>query len=271
MPYRKQEALNVLEAIPRPNLRAAWDGEMPDGTVVFIGWQVESSADHYGRRRWAIRYAGHPGLSNPGGRVRERHLRGIRNGERAFLLNAFRKADGSVRYIEDDFFRVELDESDPGVTYAVETARLRLSAWRMEQQVDQNDPVIQATTKEQTFSARRGQGLFRSRVIAMENRCRLTGIDDEVHLRASHIKPWSDSSDRERLDGSNGLLLAPHVDHLFDQGWITFSDSGDLMVTRQLDQRVLEAWGLQQKKNVGNFSPEQRVYLAYHRTEIFKR
>jgi hypothetical protein len=47
-------------------------------------------------------------------------------------------------------------------------------------------------------------------------RCRITGVDRVEHLRASHCKPWRDSSDSERLDGENGLLLTPAIDRVLD-------------------------------------------------------
>jgi predicted restriction endonuclease len=53
----------------------------------------------------------------------------------------------------------------------------------------------------------------------------------EEHLRASHCKPWRDSSNEERLDGENGLLLRPNADHLFDRGFIGFEDNGDVLVS----------------------------------------
>jgi putative restriction endonuclease len=77
---------------------------------------------------------------------------------------------------------------------------------------------IAPTFKEQVVKARRGQGVFRSSVLLTETECRVTRVSDPKHLRASHIKPWRDATDSERLNGSNGLLLSPHIDHLFDQG-----------------------------------------------------
>jgi hypothetical protein len=47
-----------------------------------------------------------------------------------------------------------------------------------------------------------------------ESRCRVTGVDDKAHLRASQITPWKDCTNTEKVHGCNGLLLAPHVDHL---------------------------------------------------------
>jgi putative restriction endonuclease len=79
------------------------------------------------------------------------------------------------------------------------------------------DPSIATTEKQAIVLARRGQGLFRQRVSEIEVRCRVTGVSNPEHLRASHCKPWRDSNNDERLDGENGLLLTPSIDHLFDR------------------------------------------------------
>ena len=119
----------------------------------------------------------------------------------------------------------------------------------------------------QLIKARRGQGVFRQRVVNIEARCRLTGVDATEYLRASHIKPWRKSDDREKLDGNNGLMLAPHVDMLFDSGLISFENDGALIVSSKVDPRVLAAWGIRPNFNAGSFSPPQCVYLEHHRAE----
>jgi putative restriction endonuclease len=93
----------------------------------------------------------------------------------------------------------------------------------------------------------------------------VTGVAERRHLVASHIKPWSKSNDDEKLDGCNGLLLSPHVDHLFDRGLISFSDTGHLLVSKTLKPSVLTAWGIDPSRNVGAFNAEQRRFLADHR------
>lgn len=118
--------------------------------------------------------------------------------------------------------------------------------------------------------ARRGHGIFRKNLEQIERQCRVTGLTDRSHLRASHIKPWRDSDDHEKIDGYNGLLLSPHIDHLFDRGYLSFTDSGDLIVSQRLGSEVADAWGLTLPVNVGAFCPEQRVYLQYHRRRVFK-
>ena len=125
------------------------------------------------------------------------------------------------------------------------------------------------TEKERLIKARDGQGFFRKCVIKNEKLCRVTGVTDERFLIASHIKPWRDSSDTERLDGENGLLLSPHIDALFDKGKITFSDEGYMMVSLSVKQ-ILSSWNINTEMHVGNFSKSQQKYLAYHREKVFK-
>lgn len=131
---------------------------------------------------------------------------------------------------------------------------------------DLNGPL----ERERIIKSRRGQGVFRQNVRAIEKNCRVTGVRQARHLRASHIKPWRLSSDVEKLDGNNGLLLSPHVDQLFDGGWISFSDSGDLLRSIRLDTQVLQRWRIPEFLNVGTFNEKQKRYLAFHRSEIFK-
>lgn len=129
---------------------------------------------------------------------------------------------------------------------------------------------IGPTTKDQLIKSRRGQGIFKANVRLNEKACRVTGVTDPMHLRASHIKPWKDSNDEEKLNGCNGLLLSPHVDHLFDKGLISFSDEGKLLLSPALDLSVLTRWGISVDASYGKFSPEQANFLRYHREAVFK-
>lgn len=133
------------------------------------------------------------------------------------------------------------------------------------------DQTIPQTTRQAVVMARRGQGLFKQNVQHLESRCRVTKVDQIEHLRASHCKPWRDSSNAERLDGSNGLLLTPDVDHLFDRGFISFEDSGKILVSPVAHRESLRRMGLEDALvgNVGAFSEGQRAYLSFHRESVF--
>lgn len=130
---------------------------------------------------------------------------------------------------------------------------------------------IADTEKSALILARRGQGLFKQRVRQVEARCRITGVDRIEHLRASHCKPWRDSSDSQRLDGENGLLLTPSIDHLFDRGFISFEGDGRLLVSPVAHGPSLERMGvpISGRVNVGAFSSGQREYLEFHRERVF--
>jgi hypothetical protein len=122
---------------------------------------------------------------------------------------------------------------------------------------------IPQTEKEQLIKARIGQGIFKTELSKIEDGCRVTGVRNSTFLTASHIKPWCQSNPYEKLDGNNGLLLSPHVDRLFDRGFISFSDEGDILVKDSVKD-VVETWGLS-TKNVGKFNNRQKLYLADHR------
>ena len=131
--------------------------------------------------------------------------------------------------------------------------------------------TLEVTEKLQVIKARIGQGLFRANLEAIEHACRVTGVTNKALLIASHIKPWSKcDNNAERLDGNNGLLLSPHIDKLFDRGWITFTDAGDLLCAEPSIEQALQQWGVELPKNVRPFNSKQARYLAYHRDEIFR-
>lgn len=127
---------------------------------------------------------------------------------------------------------------------------------------------IGTTQITQIINSRRGQGVFKANVRLIENACRVTKISNPKHLIASHIKPWSKSDDTEKLSGFNGLLLAPHIDHLFDKGFISFEGNGNLILSSQLDSSVLNKWSIDKKINVGSFRNEQQQFLEYHRDVV---
>lgn len=147
-----------------------------------------------------------------------------------------------------------------------------LVEWEEHQLVEvQQDHSLSETTRRAVVQARRGQGLFKQRVMQIETRCRLTGVDRPEHLRASHCKPWRDGDNAERLDGENGLLLTPDADHLFDRGFLTFDDAGKILISPVAHVPSLCAMGLDPASlpTAGTFSSGQKRYLAYHRENVF--
>ncbi len=136
-----------------------------------------------------------------------------------------------------------------------------------------SDATLQETERQAIVFARRGQGLFKQRVMAIERACRITGVARQEHLRASHCKPWRDATNEERLDGENGLLLTPSIDHLFDRGFIGFEDNGQVVVSPVAHGDALRRMGVDPDRppRVGMFSAGQRNYLEYHRENVLLR
>ena len=113
-----------------------------------------------------------------------------------------------------------------------------------EGKIEVDNQNITITEKIALRNSRRGQGLFRARVIEIEKCCRVTGLSNEKLLIASHIKSWKSSNNFERLDGSNGLLLSPHIDKLFDKYYISFKKDGSLLVKNKSAKEALKLWGI---------------------------
>lgn len=142
---------------------------------------------------------------------------------------------------------------------------------RIEVAID-TSATIPETERTALVQSRRGQGIFRDNVRSIEHACRITRVERMEHLIASHIQPWRDSSNEQRLDGENGLLLTPTVDHLFDKGFISFENTGQLIVSPVADPVSLERMGIDRdaRVDVGAFSQGQRRYLEFHRENVLR-
>jgi predicted restriction endonuclease len=142
-----------------------------------------------------------------------------------------------------------------------------------EDKIEEN--IIQTVTNETTrlslIESRVGQGRFRKELSKLEKECRITKVDRFEHLIASHIKPWRDGDNDERLDPENGLMLTPTIDHLFDKGFIAFDEKGKVLIAEVADKISLNKMGVPPTVDSMSkgFSKGQRSYLDYHREFIF--
>ncbi|GHB93364.1 HNH endonuclease [Cerasicoccus arenae] len=153
----------------------------------------------------------------------------------------------------------------------IEIALPSLQEWEdRQQQIIAARNELPLTTREALIQSRIGQGLFKQRVGRFERACRITKVDNPTHLIASHIKPWRESDDEERLSAGNGLLLTPSIDHLFDRGFISFADDGELIASPIADKASLKQMGVATDEviHVGQFNTDQKHFLDYHRKEI---
>ena len=171
--------------------------------------------------------------------------------------------------IPDELGRLLIDLSQ-APEIQIPTLKLDDIAFDPEEQGFIADANLKETEKATLVLARRGQGEFRSRVKLIERQCRVTGVSAADLLVASHIKPWKVSDNQEKLDGNNGLFLSPHIDKLFDRGFISFEPTGKMLVSPKLDPEVLEYWGIDPKKNYGRFNADQAYFLKHHNVLEFQ-
>lgn len=115
---------------------------------------------------------------------------------------------------------------------------------------------------------RRGQRIFKDNILKNSQKCVICGIDDISFLHASHIKPWKMSSHKERLDGFNGFLMCPNHDKIFDRGYISFTDNGEILISPRLTNNTKLNMNLNNKIKI-SILPETFKYLKWHRENCF--
>ena len=124
------------------------------------------------------------------------------------------------------------------------------------------------TTRLRLISARLGQGAFRKALLEIwKGRCAVTGCQIEQVLRASHVKPWRDSTNYERLDPHNGVLLAASIDALFDGYLVSFSNEGKMLIDPSIKHVDLVQLGIPEYRTI-NFSSDTKIYLEFHRRKF---
>ena len=131
--------------------------------------------------------------------------------------------------------------------------------------------LARTTEAERLTIQRIGQNLFRAALMAYwGRRCPLTGIPDPALLRASHIVPWAEcSSDAERLDVHNGLLLSSLWDAAFDAGLVGFGDDGSVLISPTLSDSARGALEVTAPRKLAGLSDAHRANLARHRQKYF--
>ena len=130
---------------------------------------------------------------------------------------------------------------------------------------------ISTTDVKTLVNARVGQGDYRKELLRIwNNSCSISGIKNEKILVAGHIKPWRDSDNFERLDPYNGFLLLPNLDKLFDSGFITFKNTGEIIISDEIKQEHFDALGITKQTKVKLFE-QNKQYLDFHRCNIFEK
>jgi 5-methylcytosine-specific restriction protein A len=171
------------------------------------------------------------------------------SGNKRIGIKFFFKRKGAYVPIQPDLFSHDVAVQEPLSLYNIippnETERLGL------------------------VTSRVGQGAYRKRIIhRWEYKCAVTEFDKLDILIASHIKPWSDSNDNERLDVHNGLLLSPTYDALFDRHLISFENNGNIILSDKIEHQAFEKIRVSGKEKIKNLSQFNFSYLDNHRVNL---
>lgn len=125
------------------------------------------------------------------------------------------------------------------------------------------------TERDAIVKSRIGQGLFRDKLIKYWGGCAISNYKNPAILMASHIKPWRVSSNFERLDVYNGLLLLPNYDRLFDLGYISFANNGKIIISSLISKDEYLALGINKEIKLNNIDKTHNKYFEYHRDICF--
>ena len=117
---------------------------------------------------------------------------------------------------------------------------------------------------------RKSQVKYREELYNVFKHCPFTHIDEFKLLIASHIKPHAVSTKREQADPDNGLMLSPLYDKLFDKGFISFKDNGEILISDWLSLHNRELISFEYSPEDLFLNDQRKKYLEYHRENVFK-
>jgi len=210
----------------------------------------------------------------------------LQNGKRVFLFESER--GGSVTYkselefLDADYFETHDTKGNlrVGIKFFFKSkgANLPVQPELFTQGSHVAEPLSKygffppnETERKGLVTSRVGQGAYRKRIIhRWEYRCAVTGFDKLDILIASHIVPWADSNDNERLDVNNGLLLAPNYDALFDKHLISFENNGKIILSDAIELQAYKRIGLTGLEKITNLSSNNCDYLDRHRLRFLE-
>lgn len=269
-------------AAPLYNPRWSWGAFSETKNALFLRvWQDQ--IEERDGESWVQIFWNKISAARPGRGEREQHVNLLRQGAAGYgivceaknpqgLQRAIRSFDsetalrlGTLKETQDGIFaRIEdripialLGEREPDTDLAEDLRAIYAAT------------EVSETVRNALVGARIGQGKFRADVLARWNRrCAVTGIALPQILRASHVKPWRDSSNAERLDPENGLPLVANLDALFDARFISFDDEGAILISSMLEKSVVTMLGVVALKLTRKPSERMRAFLEHHRTRL---
>lgn len=202
-----------------------------------------------------------------------------KNGKRVFLFvgteRSYVQFQGELEFFDADIFpsldsdgkermaiRFFLKRINKEIEYAIGFQKEVFTELYRKRKID----LDLITERQGLVTSRVGQGAYRKSILyRWKYKCAVTNYDRKEILIASHILPWKESNNIERLDVNNGILLSPTYDALFDQKFISFENSGKIILSKKLLKSNYQEIGITGKEAIQNLSHENLKYLEGHR------
>lgn len=205
-------------------------------------------------------------------------------GKRVFMFEYIRSGwvrfESELEFYDADFFETPDRNGDLRIGIKFFFNRIgarpliRPEQMQLEFAAEQPRPIYDivmpnVTEREGLVTSRVGQGAYRKGIIHRWNyQCAVTQFNDPRILIASHIVPWKDASDQERLDVDNGILLSPTYDALFDRHLISFENSGKILLSDQISWDDYKKIGVTGNEKIPSLSLGNKAYLEKHRVKL---
>ncbi|WP_051287318.1 HNH endonuclease [Algoriphagus mannitolivorans] len=207
------------------------------------------------------------------------------HGKRVFLFEYVQRGyvrfESELEFYDADFFNTPDRNGDLrigikfffnriGARPIIRPEQLQLDFEFHSQQEKYEITLPSSTEREGLVTSRVGQGAYRKGIIHRWNyQCAVTEFKDPRVLIASHIVPWKDASDPERLDVDNGILLSPTYDALFDRHLISFENSGKIILSDQISWKDYKKIGVSGQERILGLSSGNKEYLERHSKFLF--
>jgi hypothetical protein len=262
---------------PVQNERWSWGARDHASNRIFLRvWTDQSYFDKDGREWVQVYWV--PPRNSHGDPERLGQIKAIQSGAEGFaILCTAVDTQSRPRKIQsfDDqvVLRLGTFTKDGNGTYAEVIKRIPVSVLTADTVLAQDlveiARTVNRTSREALIAARVGQGQFRADVLKRwQGRCGVTGSETLEIIRASHIKPWRQCTNDERLDSHNGLPLTASLDALFDAGLISFDAVGKMLISELLRHQECVIHGLIGRQLSQKPSERTAKYLRYHREKF---
>lgn len=132
-------------------------------------------------------------------------------------------------------------------------------------------PMLTETESKAKTKVRLGKQKFRNELMDQWNgTCAICEIKLSALLKASHSKPWKDSTEAERLNRYNGLLLCRNHAALYDEGFIAFDGQGKIHISSQIPEEDYEKYAIHAKVKIVRME-ENKYYFKWHKKHMLKK